>query len=101
MNQIRVITSSEQGFAVKGLRTSKAELLMVPELGGRVISLRSLKAGREWLWHQPRPDWLWANQPGDNFGLSPQAGIDECVPSVSSCQWKGRKITGFISSHWP
>jgi len=92
MTEIQVITSSEQGFAVTGLRSSKAELLMVPELGGRIISLKSLQTGREWLWHQPRPDWLWANQPGDNFGLSTQAGIDECVPSVAGCTFKGRAI---------
>jgi len=92
MTEIEVITASEQGFAVKGLRSSSAELLMVPELGGRIISLKNLRTGREWLWHQPRPDWLWANQPNDNFGLSTQAGIDECVPTVSSCRWKGRAV---------
>jgi len=92
MNQIEVITSSEQGFTVKGLRSARAELLMVPELGGRIISLKGLKSGREWLWHQARPDWLWANQPGDNFGLSTQAGIDECIPTVASCQWRGRDL---------
>lgn len=65
---------------------------MVPALGGRVISLRSRRTGREWCWHQPRPDWLWANRPGDNFGGSPQAGIDECVPTVAGCEWRGRAV---------
>lgn len=92
MKDIEVITSSEQGFTVRGLRSGTAELLMVPDLGGRIISLRNLKTGREWCWHQPRPDWLWANQAGDAFGSSPQAGIDECVPSVSACELNGRLI---------
>ena len=87
-----VFTGREQGFAVTGLRTEQAELAMVPALGGRVIRLRSRRTGREWCWHQPRPDWLWANAPGDGFGLSPQAGIDECVPSVAGCAWRGRDI---------
>ena len=65
-----VFSRTEQGYAVTGLRTAAAELAMVPALGGRVISLRSRRTGREWCWHQPRPDWLWANQPGDSFGLS-------------------------------
>ena len=87
-----IISRTEQGFAVTGLRTAAAELAMVPALGGRIVSLRSRRTGREWCWHQPRPDWLWANQPGDNFGLSPQAGVDECVPSVAGCTWRGRTI---------
>ncbi len=92
MTGVEVITSSEQGFTVKGLRSATAELLMVPELGGRIISLRSRKTGREWCWHQPRPDWLWRNQAGDGFGASPQAGIDECVPTVAACDLRGRSV---------
>lgn len=87
-----VFSRTEQGFEVVGLRTAAAELAMVPALGGRVISLRSRRTGREWCWHQPRTDWLWRNQPGDNFGLSTQAGVDECVPSVAGCTWRGRAI---------
>jgi hypothetical protein len=87
-----VFTSSEQGHAVVGLRTEAAELSMVPSLGGRIIGLRSQRTGRQWCWHQPRPDWLWANRTGDDFGSSPQAGIDECVPSVAACRWRGRDI---------
>jgi len=87
-----VFTATEQGFAVTGLRTASTELAMVPTLGGRIISLRSRRSGREWCWHQARPDWLWANQPGDNFGLSPQAGVDECVPTVAGCRWHGRDL---------
>ncbi len=90
--QTEVFSRMEQGFAITGLRTATAELAMVPALGGRVISLRSRRTGREWCWHQPRADWLWANQAGDNFGLSPQAGVDECVPSVAGCKWRGRSI---------
>jgi len=90
--QTEVFSRMEQGFAVTGLRTAIAELAMVPALGGRIISLRSRRTGREWCWHQPRTDWLWANQLGDNFGLSPQAGVDECVPSVAGCNWRGRVI---------
>ena len=81
-----------QGFALVGLRTASAELGMVPALGGRIVSLRSLRTGRQWCWHRPRPDWLWHNQPGDDFGSGPQAGVDECVPSVAACQWQGRAI---------
>lgn len=87
-----IFTAEEQGFAVTGLRTTTAELRMVPELGGRIISLRSRRTGREWCWHRPGTNWLWANQCGDNFGDSPQAGVDECVPTVAACAWRGRAV---------
>lgn len=92
MKHTTVVHQTVQGFSTIGLRSVAAELLMVPELGGRVISLRNLKTGREWLWHQDRPDWLWANRSGDSFGVSPQAGIDECVPTVAPCNFRGRNI---------
>jgi len=92
MSQIELITSSEQGFTVVGLRGGAAELRMVPALGGRIISLRSRRTGREWCWHQSRPDWLWASRAGDDFGSSPQAGIDECVPTVAACRIRGRDL---------
>lgn len=87
-----IFSGVEQGFEVVGLRTASAELAMVPELGGRVISLRSRRTGREWCWHRPDAKWLWRNEPGDDFGGSPQAGIDECVPSVAACRWRGRAV---------
>jgi hypothetical protein len=92
MNAGYLTTSLEQGFTVKELRGRTAILSMVPELGGRIIGLRSLKTGREWCWHQPRSDWLWANGAGGPFGTSPQAGIDECLPTVAACEVKGRSI---------
>jgi len=87
-----IFKGEEQGFAVTGLRTARAELRIVPELGGRVISLRSRRTGREWCWHRPDAKWLWRSAPHGNFGDSPQAGIDECVPSVSACAWRGRAV---------
>lgn len=92
MQNVEVFSAREQGYDVTGLRTAKAELAMVPELGGRVISLRNRRTGREWCWHQERKDWLWPNAAGDDFGGSPQAGIDECVPTVAACEWRGRRI---------
>ncbi|MBI2513109.1 MAG: hypothetical protein HYV96_14120 [Opitutae bacterium] len=87
-----IFTAVEQGFNVVGLRTATAELAMVPELGGRIVSLRNRRSGREWCWHRAGASWLWPNRAGDDFGGSPQAGIDECVPSVAACAWRGRAV---------
>ena len=87
-----VIQSSKQGYAVARLRTGFAELALVPGLGGRVIGIHRLASGREWCWHRPGPRWLWSSKPYDSFGDSPQAGIDECLPSVAACRVRGRDI---------
>ncbi|MEM5947959.1 hypothetical protein WKV44_05335 [Spirochaetia bacterium 38H-sp] len=81
-----------EGFSAVGLRSRQAELLMVPQLGGRIVSLVGLKSGREWLWHREKQGWLWENNAGDDFALSPQAGIDECIPTVAPCCFKGRLL---------
>jgi galactose mutarotase-like enzyme len=87
-----VTAAPEQGFAVHELHSRTAVLRMVPELGGRIVGLRSLATGREWCWHQDRPDWLWANREGDGFGMGTQAGVDECVPTVAPCRVRGRDL---------
>ncbi|MCA1949063.1 MAG: hypothetical protein LDL24_00695 [Treponema sp.] len=92
MNNSKVFNTKVAGFDAVGIRSRAVELLMVPKLGGRVVSLRNLKSSREWLWHQDRPDWLWPNEAGDSFGTSPQAGIDECIPSVAGCFFREKQI---------
>ena len=82
----------EQGFAVYALRNQFVELAVVPELGAKIISLKNLRTGREWLWHPPGGLKLFRNQSGDDFSQSPLAGIDECLPTIESCVWRGRGL---------
>ena len=42
---------NEQGFEVYSLNNEEIELAVVPELGAKIISLKNLRTGREWLWH--------------------------------------------------
>ena len=83
---------NEQGFAVYGLRSERVELRVVPELGARVASLRDLRTGREWMWHPPGELKLFRNAFGDPFINSTLAGLDECLPTLAACEWKGRQI---------
>jgi galactose mutarotase-like enzyme len=85
-------TENEHGFAVYGLRNERIELRVVPELGARVISLRDLLTNREWMWHPPGELKLFRNAFGDPFIQSTLAGLDECLPSLAACEWKGRRI---------
>ncbi len=82
----------QQGFEVYVLNTEEVELAVVPELGAKIISLKNLRTGREWMWHPPGGLKLFRNHPGDAFSKSPLAGADECLPTITPCSWQGREL---------
>jgi len=92
MAESRIVSTRIQGFEALVMDTGLVELALVPSLGARLVSLRHKRSGREWLWHRPLENWLWSSAYGSNFGDSPQAGIDECLPSVSGCRVGNREI---------
>ena len=82
----------EQGFVVYVLSNREVEVAVVPELGAKIISLKNLRTGREWMWHPVGGPTLFHNGPGDDFSRSPLVGTDECLPTIEPCVWHGRKI---------
>jgi hypothetical protein len=82
----------QQGFEVYVLNNEEVELAVVPELGAKIVSLKNLRTGREWMWHPPGGLKLFRNRPGDDFSQSPLAGADECLPTISPCSWQGRAL---------
>src|SRR6266481_4178400 len=82
----------EQGFEVFILSNQEVELAVVPELGARIISLKDLRTGREWLWHPTKGLKLFRNRAGENFESSPLVGMDECLPTIAPCCWRGRDL---------
>lgn len=85
-------TRQFQGFVVHVLNNDEVELVVVPELGAKIISLKNLRTQREWLWH-PRDNLkLFKNRPGDEFSTSPLVGMDECLPTIFPCSWRGREL---------
>jgi len=82
----------QQGFEVYVLNSGEVEIAVVPELGAKIISLKNLRTGREWMWHPPGGLKLFRNRPGDAFSQSPLAGADECLPTIAPCSWQGREL---------
>src|ERR1700760_3089700 len=81
------------GFDVCRLCNSAVEVVVVPELGAKVVSLKNLSTGREWMYHSPGGQAkLFRNQLGDDFARSPLIGWDECLPTISPCTWRGRSL---------
>lgn len=80
------------GFAGYGIRNERLELVVLPELGAKVISLRSVLTGREFMWLPEGGLRLFPNRAGDSFENSTLAGADECFPTVSPCTLAGRDL---------
>ena len=83
--------STIDGFSTCTLDNGRLAVVAVPELGGRLVSLRSA-GGREWFDHPGDELRLWRNRPGDAFGTSTHAGLDECLPTVGACTMAGRAL---------
>jgi galactose mutarotase-like enzyme len=82
----------EQGFDLYVLGNREIEVAVVPELGAKIISLKNLRSGREWMWHPDGGLKLFRNRPEDDFAASPLVGLDECLPTISPCIWQGQQL---------
>jgi galactose mutarotase-like enzyme len=91
MRTVRIHRSEHDRFGLVSLEDGRVSVTVVPELGARLMSLRDLRSGREWLWRPAGPLRLWRNQPGDPFPLGTFVGADECLPTVGACTWEGRE----------
>lgn len=76
-------TKTAPPFGSAELRSGDASVVIVPALGGKIVSMRL--AGREWLWtsrtipRQPPVDGASYAETGDS------GGYDECFPTIAPC----------------
>jgi hypothetical protein len=71
------------GFAGVKLENDALEVVVVPELGGKIASLVSRATGREWLWRNPHLPYRRAARGDSYVALHDTGGIDECFPTVA------------------
>jgi galactose mutarotase-like enzyme len=82
----KVTLSSVGGFQQVCLQNACISVSFLPELGGKMVSLKRVEGGREFLLQaQNRP----YSRPtyGANFEDYDTSGFDECFPSVSACEY--------------
>jgi len=81
-------------FEVHTLVSEEAEVSVIPELGGKVVSIRHRPSGREWLdgWEPAAQRRLWRPTDPEDFETSTGSGIDECLPTVLPCEVDDRSI---------
>lgn len=84
---IRHSCSSFKDFIVHTLANDVLSISIVPELGGRLVSLKHLATGREWLdgWSPSNKRRIWRPAVPSNYETGPGAGLDECLPTVLPC----------------
>lgn len=91
MSSHAFFTGAIDGFDFYGLRSDRVELRVVPELGAKVTHLLDLHRGREWMWH-PADRKLFRRPLGAAFAEGPIGGLNECIPTIAACQWRGRRL---------
>jgi hypothetical protein len=97
MTPINISHSSVEGFNAIHVNTGVIELTLVPELGGKINSLRDIRTSREWLWRHPRFPYKRVPYGSSYVAVADTGGWDECFPSVSECAypsepWRGAAI---------
>jgi galactose mutarotase-like enzyme len=66
---------------------------VMPSRGGKIVSVVDKSDGRERLWQKPDQQDFPKPKTGANYGEFNCSGIDECLPTIAPCEWRGRKLT--------
>lgn len=94
---ISITYGTTDDFQVIQVDTGALSLALMPELGGKVSSLRDKRSGREWLWRNPRIPYQRVAH-GASYGTNGDTGgWDECFPTVAPCDypsppWRGAAV---------
>ena len=82
------------GHQVHTLVNDKVSVSLVPVYGARVVSLKDLASGREWLdgWSPASSRRLHPPRDPADFATGPGAGLDECLPTIDPCRVSGRDL---------
>jgi galactose mutarotase-like enzyme len=80
------------------MQNDAMRVVVVPEIGGKIISLVSRGTGREWLWKNPHLTLRKPPLDASDFGAFDAGGWDEVFPTVNPCRvpnsaWGNRMLT--------
>lgn len=79
--------ATEPAFGSAELRAGNARVVIVPALGGRIVSLEL--GGREWLWRRPRRAHEVPEDGSSYAAHGDTGGYDELFPTVAPCTLPG------------
>jgi len=82
----RIKRTAYKGIAAISLETELMKVIVVPEIGAKIVSLFYKPTQKEWLLDSgQRPLVVLAE--GAAFGKSDMSGWDECFPTINPCQY--------------
>jgi galactose mutarotase-like enzyme len=67
------------------IENDRLRVVVLPELGGKISSIRSGQSEREWLWRNPHLSRVPAGDGDSYIARHDTGGVDECVPTVDAC----------------
>lgn len=94
MTALSITRTASDGFASVHVHTGVIELTLVPELGGKISSLRDARTAREWLWRHPRFVYKRVPHGTSYVAEADTGGWDECFPSVAPCSYPSEPWQG-------
>jgi galactose mutarotase-like enzyme len=94
MNYLTLKRTDSNGFEVVEANTGVIALKLMPELGGKISSLRDMRTGREWLWRNPRLAYQHGRGGSNYVTAADTGGWDECFPTVAACQYPSSPWAG-------
>ncbi len=94
-NQVQVSVNSLGVFNRITLTNGLIELSVLPQLGGKMISLKRSATGREFLLPPPERPY---RQPAyaERFEDYDTSGFDECLPTVAACEYPEGRFKGTV-----
>jgi len=100
MSPFSITPTTTEGFESLCIYAGSIELTLIPELGGKISSLRDRRSGREWLWRHPRFPYKRVPYGSSYIAEADTGGWDECFPSVSACSYPSEPWQGIaIQDH--
>jgi galactose mutarotase-like enzyme len=94
MSEVTLNRTDRNGFDVVTANTGVVSLQLMPELGGKINSLRDERTGREWLWRNPRLAYQHGRGGGNYVTTADTGGWDECFPTVATCRYPSAPWAG-------
>ncbi len=97
MASLELAEATVQGFSAYTVANDLISLTLIPELGGKLSSLRDLRSGREWLWANEQLPYQEHSYGTSYVGKADTGGWDECFPTVAPCRyplepWRGTPL---------
>lgn len=84
---VRAVERTRQSFRTIEATNGLIAFSVLPELGAKILSLRDLRTGREWLWTSDRLPLARHAYGVSYVEKADTGGWDECFPTVAACEY--------------